>query len=90
MDTLKKLYFGQLNPAGALGTTRDSQNLSLDARICEEKLHLQDALSATDFKRLETLENVYNEYSSLEQCESFAVGFSLAVRLLTEAYARIK
>lgn len=82
MDSiLEELYYGELRPA-----ERRRTSSALYDRCGEACDRLCGSLDEGQKKLFLRFEECINARSSREDCQAFALGFSLAVRLLAESF----
>jgi len=70
-----------------------SQNAERDEIIHQiegENSYFMNKMSLDDCRRFQEMEGLYSHLSMIEQSDSFAYGFRLAVMLMHEVYADIK
>ena len=82
MSTLQELWFGNVNPSeDKVITDEEKELVSLIARHHEA---LSSSLKNDDLVVFEKYVDCFTEYASMIECQAFEIGFSLAVKLLTE------
>ena len=84
-EILHKLYHGGVFPAEQI-LSRDPEYRSVNGKISEERRYFEDKLSASDCTRLEELETLYMQSSSLQEEAAFCYGFKLGISLLLAVY----
>ena len=82
MSTLQELWFGNVNPNEDKAITNEEQRLVELMTIHQEKL--LSTLSNDDLDSFKKFIECSEEYSSLIEAQAFEIGFSLAVKILTE------
>mgnify|MGYP003546094754 FL=1 len=82
MSMLQELWFGNVNPSEDKAITDEEQRLVELMTIHQEKL--LSTLSNDDLDSFKKFIECSEEYSSLIEAQAFEIGFSLAVKILTE------
>ena len=82
MSMLQELWFGNVNPSEDKAITDEEQRLVELMAIHQEKL--LSTLSNDDLDSFKKFIECSEEYSSLIEAQAFEIGFSLAVKILTE------
>lgn len=82
MSTLQELWYGNIRPnEDKVITDEEKELISLIARHHET---LSSSLKNDELVVFEKHVDCFTEYASLIECQSFEIGFKLAVKLLTE------
>ena len=82
MSTLKELWYGNVNPSVDREISDEEKKLvELMARHQE---YLTSNLKENELDAFQKYVECVDEYTSLVECQTFEIGFKLAVRLLNE------
>ena len=82
MSILQELWYGNIRPnEDKVITDEEKRLIELIARHHET---LSSYLKNNDLDVFEKYSNCFTEYASLIEAQAFEIGFSLAVKLLTE------
>nr|MDD5838419.1 hypothetical protein [Eubacteriales bacterium] len=82
MSILQELWYGNIRPnEDKIITDEEKELVSLIAKHHET---LSTSLKNDDLIVFEKYVDCFTEYASLIECQAFGIGFSLAVKLLTE------
>lgn len=82
-NILEQLYNGEIYPSKNIVPTNPKYR-PLTQKISYEREELQTKLNAEDSERLETLDEMYAETSSMYGYENFLCGFKLGASLMLE------
>ena len=82
MNLLQELWYGNIRPnEDKVITDEEKRLIELMARHHET---LSSSLKNNDLDVFEKYVDCFTKYASLIECQAFEIGFSLAVKLLTE------
>ena len=82
MNILQELWYGNIKPnEDKVITDEEKELVSLIARHHET---LSSSLKNKDLNVFEKYVDCFTEYASLIEAQAFEIGFSLAVKILTE------
>lgn len=80
------LFEGKIVPFELIGVTGNEEHEAVNRNISEEKEYFKSKLTKEDCLRLEALENLYSQSSSIQDVETFRYGFRLGVLLMAEVF----
>lgn len=80
---IDRLYYGELDPEEQIVPPEEKYH-PLMCKICEEGEYFRTKLSAEDGERLEHLDELYGEESSLTCHAGFTCGFRLGALMMQE------
>lgn len=80
------LFEGKVLPHEQIGVTGDEEYDAVNRNIREEKEYWGNKLTEQDRQRLEALEKLYSQSSSIQNIETFRYGFRLGVLIMAEAF----
>ena len=82
MTTLQDLWYGNIRPnEDKVISDEEKELVSLIAKHHES---LSSSLKNDDLVVFEKYVDCFTEYASMIECQAFEIGFSIAVKLLTE------
>lgn len=84
MNTIKELYYGNINPCER-DVEPDSETDQLAKLVLRLDEHLRQSLNESEAETFGKLKDAWTELSCLNECENFINGFQLGVRLIVEA-----
>ena len=84
MDTIKELYYGNINPCER-DVKPDSENDKLAKLVLRLDAQLRQSLNESEAETFGKLKDAWTELSCLNECEDFINGFRLGIRLMVEA-----
>ena len=89
MTLLEDLWYGNLNPHGAI-LTENRQYKHLLSLMARNRDELSETLTDKQLETLEKYDEAMNEMHSLAEVEAFSYGFRIGVRLMIEALIKTK
>lgn len=84
MDTIKELYYGNINPC-VRDVKPDSENNKLAKLVLRRYAQLQQSLNESEAESFCKLKEAWAELSCLNECTCFVNGFKLGTRLTAES-----
>lgn len=84
MDTIKELYYGNINPYER-DVKPDSETDKLAKLVLRLNEQLRRALNESEAETFGKLKDAWTELSCLNECDCFINGFKLGVRLTAES-----
>jgi hypothetical protein len=82
-SVLHDLYYGRISP-WERRPARNGESRELGRKIADERRYFIQKLSPDDCQRFQELENLYTQFSDLEQADAFSYGFRLGLCLMAE------
>ena len=84
-SVLNELYNGNINPYELI-YPKDPEFCEINEKISDETLFWKSKLTKEEFNRLEDLQNLLMQSSSVELRETFKYGFKLGVMIMIESF----
>ena len=84
MDTIRELYYGNINPSER-DINPDSENDRLEKLVLRHEARLQKILNESEAEIFGKLKDVWADLNCLNECDCFINGFKLGVRLTAES-----
>jgi len=82
-SVLEALFYGKINP-WECRFVHESEHTDVEKRIQSEKDYFKDKMPPDDYRRLETLENLYTQASVQEEVSFFSHGFTIGALIMLE------
>ena len=85
-SVLEELWNGNIFPRDSLLNTKNEEIDKISAHLDEMHFELTDKAEEKLFNKINKYEKEHGKYLELVSKEAFKIGFSLAVRMMSEAY----